>query len=395
MIRTVRLRKHYCRHICISSKSKNNEIIACRTSSNGRNGSIRSKSTLIDLRSDTLTKPSKGMLSTVLNAPVGDDVFSEDPTVNRLQQKAAEMFQKEDALWFPSGTMANVVAIMAHCHERASEIIVGKESHITLWEGGNVATVAGVHPRQIVEDARGRLNLDDVRDVWRLDNDDHFAKTALVCVENSHNMMGGSVLGKAYMDDLGQLANELGIKVHVDGARIFNAAVSLDIPVGELCQSADSVSVCLSKGLGAPMGSLLVGSKEFIRLARRARKRMGGGTRQVGVVAAMGMYALENNVARLAQDHQGAKRIASVLYENGFYQPQNGKVQTNIVYFGLPESCTLSREEFICRLKEDHGVLVGSGYSKGGKLFRACTHLDVDDSNVEHAIQSILMLSSL
>lgn len=391
MIRTtLATSKHCARHIRIASGYENDSIQPLISNC------IRSKSTWIDLRSDTLTKPSKGMLSTVLSAPVGDDVFSEDPTVNQLQQKAAEMFQKEDALWFPSGTMANVVAIMAHCHERASEIIVGKESHITLWEGGNVATIAGVHPRQIVEDKGGRLDLDDVRDVWRLDDDDHFAKTALVCIENSHNMMGGSVLDKTYVDNLGQLAKELGIQVHVDGARIFNAAVSLDIPVGDLCQSVDSVSVCLSKGLGAPMGSLLVGSKEFIRLARRARKRMGGGTRQVGVVAAMGMYALENNVGgRLAEDHERAQKIAKILYDHGFYQPQHGHVQTNIVYFGLPRSCTLSKEEFVRRLKEDHGVLVGHGYSKGGQLFRACTHLDVDGSDVDHAIESILLLSSM
>lgn len=393
MIRTIINKHFFSRHILASASFKNEtvEALTTRRSSTG----IRPKSTLIDLRSDTLTKPSKEMLSTALTAPLGDDVFSEDPTVNKLQEKCADMFQKEDALWFPSGTMANVVSIMAHCHERASEIIVGKESHITLWEGGNVSTIAGVHPRQILEDRNGQLNLDDVRDVWRLDDDDHFAKTAAVCIENSHNMMGGSVLGKEYIDELGQLAKQLGIKVHVDGARIFNAAVSLDIPVGHLCCSVDSVSVCLSKGLGAPMGSLLVGSKEFIRLARRARKRMGGGTRQVGVVAAMGMYAIENNVARLAEDHERAKRIASVLYENGFYQPQNGHVQTNIVYFGLPQNCALSKEEFVRRLKEDHGVLVGHGYSKGGNLFRACTHLGVDGSDVDHAIQSILALSSI
>jgi len=347
-----------------------------------------------DLRSDTLTKPSQAMLSTALNTPLGDDVFGEDPTVNRLQDITAEMFQKEDALWFPSGTMANLVAVMAHCHERASEIICGKESHITLWEGGNISTIAGVHPRQVIEDEMGKLDLEDVRDVWRLDNDDHYAKTALVCIENSHNMMGGSVLDKNYIDSLGSLAQELNIGVHIDGARIFNAAVALDIPAGILCESADSVSICLSKGLGAPMGSMLVGPKEFIRLARRARKRLGGGTRQVGVVAAMGLYALENNVERLAEDHHRAKRVAIALHDNGFYQPQNGHVQTNIVYFALPKHCKLSKQEFASLLKEEYGVLVGCGYSKGGELFRVCTHLDVDDEGVERAIEGMLDLST-
>ena len=342
------------------------------------------------MRSDTLTKPSKEMLSTVLGTPLGDDVFSEDPTVNKLQEMTADMFGKEDALWLPSGTMANLAAVMAHCHERASEIICGKESHITLWEGGNISNIGNVHPRQVEEDKTGKLDFDDIRDQWRLDNDDHFAKTALICIENSHNMHGGAALGKAYIDSLGDLAKELGVGVHIDGARIFNAAVSLGTPVNELCQGADSVSICMSKGLGAPMGSMLVGPKEIVRLAKRARKRLGGGTRQVGVVAAMGMYAIENNVQRLEEDHERAKRIAINLRDSGFYQPQDGNVDTNIVYFGLPEDCSLSIEEFVAALKNEYGVLVGSGYSKGGKLFRVCTHLDVNDSDVDRAIEGLI-----
>lgn len=359
-----------------------------------RRSHARARHSLVDMRSDTLTKPSKEMLSTALTAPLGDDVFSEDPTVNKLQDKTADLFNKEAALWLPSGTMANLVAVMAHCHERASEMIVGKESHLTLWEGGNISTIAGVNPRQVLENNVGKMDLEDVKDVWRLDNDDHFAKTALVCIENSHNMMGGSALDKEYIYELGSLAKELNIKVHIDGARIFNAAVSLQTPVSDLCESADSVSICLSKGLGAPMGSMLVGSKEFIRLARRARKRIGGGTRQAGVVAAMGMYAIENNVDRLAEDHERAKRIAIALKDNGFYQPQDGHVDTNIVYFGLPTDCKLSKEEFTRVLKDEYGVLVGYGYSRGGELFRACTHIDVDGKDVDHAIESILAVQA-
>ena len=353
----------------------------------------RSRHSFVDMRSDTLTMPSQEMRQSSVTAPLGDDVFLEDPTVNELQRQTADMFRKEDALWLPSGTMANLCAIQAHCHERASEIIVGKESHLTLWEGGNLSTIAAVHPRQIMEDPFGKLDLEEVRNVWRSDNDDHFAKTSLVCIENSHNMMGGSVLDKKYIDELGKVASELGIGVHIDGARIFNASVSLNIPVGELCQSADSVSICLSKGLGAPMGSMLVGSKEFIRLARRARKRMGGGTRQVGVVAAMGKYALDNNIERLALDHQRAKYMAKTLYEAGFYQPQEGDVSTNIVYFGLPEYCNLSIEELVRVLKDDYGILVGYGYSKGGRLFRACTHLDVTEDEVRHVTETLLSVA--
>lgn len=207
-------------------------------------------------------------------------------------------------------------------------------------------------------------------------------------------MMGGCALDKQYIDSLGELAKDLKLGVHIDGARIFNASISLGTPVGELCEGANSVSICLSKGMGAPMGSLLVGDKEFIRLARRARKRLGGGTRQVGVVAAMGLFAIENNVDRLADDHFRASKIAKALHENGFHQPQNGKVDTNIVYFALPDSCSLSKEEFAMRLKKEYGVLVGYGYSRGGNLFRACTHMDVNDRDVDHTIESLLQLAS-
>lgn len=334
------------------------------------------------------------MLRTSISAPLGDDVFDEDPTVHKLQDHLADMFGKESALWFPTGTQTNLAAIMAHCHERASEIIVGKDAHVTLWEGGNISTIAGVHPRQIAEDTFGRLSFDEIRDQWRDDSDDHWAKTALVCIENTHNMCGGSVVDKEYIDSLGDLAKDLKIALHIDGARIFNACVALGISPATLCKSADTVSICLSKGLGAPMGSVLVGSKETIRLARRARKRLGGGTRQVGVVAAQGLYAVENNIHRLAEDHYRAKAIAKVLYENGFYQPQNGDVQTNIVYFGLPRNCSLTTKEFADRLKRDCKVLIGSGYSKGGNLFRICTHLDVNNEDVEIAINGIVKLAS-
>jgi threonine aldolase len=217
----------------------------------------------------------------------------------------------------------------------------------------------------------------------------------MVCVENTHNMCGGSVLDKQYIDALGGLAKDLEIAVHVDGARIFNACVALGISPAMLCESADTVSICLSKGLGAPMGSVLVGSKETIRLARRARKRLGGGTRQVGVVAAQGLYAVEHNIDRLAEDHYRSKKIAKALYDNGFYQPQEGKVQTNIVYFGLPLNCTLTTKEFAEKLKTDFNILIGSGYSKGGSLFRVSTHLDVNDVDVDFAINGILKLASL
>jgi threonine aldolase len=330
------------------------------------------------------------MLECVLTARTGDDVFGEDPTVLALEEYAADLFGKEKALFVPTGTMSNLVAIFSHCRGRASEMIIGSQSHINLWEGGGAANLGGVSSRQIQENHDGTLDLDAIRDHYCLDNDDHFAKTELICLENSHNMMGGTALEQSYIDDVCELANELDVKVHIDGARIFNASISVGIPVKDLCHGVDSVSVCLSKGLGSPLGSVLVGEKEFIRLAKRARKRCGGGMRQVGVVASMGMFAIQNNVERLAEDHFRAKRMAKTLYEAGFKQPQGGDVDTNIVYFGLPDNSKVTKEEVCDRLSEHHGVLVGSGYNKGGELFRICTHMDINDKDVDKALESIL-----
>jgi len=238
------------------------------------------------------------------------------------------------------------------------------------------------------------MDLNDIRDCFRLDNDDHFAKTELICLENSHNMIGGSAIPPSYCQSVGDLAKrELGgVSVHIDGARIFNTSIALNVPISQLCDSADSVSICLSKGLGAPLGSVLVGSENFIRLAKRARKRVGGGMRQVGVVASMGMYALQHNVNRLAEDHARAKQVAKELVAHGFRQPQGGNVDTNIVYFGLPETSNLNKYELCRALEDGFGVKIGGGYGKGGELFRICTHMDVDNFAVDRALEGIFQL---
>ena len=352
--------------------------------------STRSISKLIDLRSDTVTQPTRSMLATVLTAPTGDDVLGEDPTVLALEDYAADLFGKEKALFVPTGTMSNLVAILAHCNNRASEIIIGSQSHINLWEGGGAANLGGVSTKQIQECANGTLDLDAIRDFYRSDNDDHFAKTELICLENSHNMMGGVALNKKYIDTVGEVARGLDVKVHIDGARIFNASVSLNEPVKNLCEGADSISVCLSKGLGAPLGSILVGKMEFIRLAKRARKRCGGGMRQVGVVASMGLHAFQNHVDRLEEDHIRARRIAKTLYDAGFKQPQDGNIDTNIVYFGLPDQSKVGKEELCRILRDKYGVLLSGGYSKGGQLFRVCTHMDIDDQDTDMALDGIM-----
>jgi len=333
------------------------------------------------------------MLQCSLTAATGDDVFGEDPSVLELEEHTAHLFHKEKALFVPTGTMSNLVAILAHCNSRASEIIIGKESHICLWEGGGAANLGGVHTRQVSERSDdGTMDVSDIRDVFRTDNDDHFAKTELICLENTQNMLGGVALPVSYMDTVAQLAAELHVKVHVDGARIFNTACALKVSVAELCRSADSVSVCLSKGLGAPVGSVLVGDSEFIRLAKRARKRCGGGMRQAGVIASMGMYALLHHVDRINEDHSRAKRIARELASHGFIQPQGGNVHTNIVYFGLPDDSLVSKDELCRRLFSEWGVRIGAGYSRGGDLFRIVTHLDVDDEGVDRAIEGIWTL---
>lgn len=351
----------------------------------------RSYSSVIDLRSDTLTAPSRPMLETALTARTGDDVMGEDPTVLELEAHMAALCGKEAALFVPTGTMANLVAILAHCDQRSTEIILGSNSHISLWEAGNAASLGGVHTRQITETQDGNIPHSEIRDAFRSDDDDHCAKTALLCLENTHNMMGGSVLSQQELEAAGRLArDELNIKLHVDGARIFNASVASQTPLLDICKPLDSISICLSKGLGAPLGSVVVGETEFIRLAKRARKRCGGGMRQAGVVAAMGLYAVKNNVERLADDHIRAQRLGAELLNNGFRIPRNGKIDTNIVYFALPDSASISKEEFSLRVYQDYGVKMGSGYSRGGDYFRVVTHMDVNDEDVDRAAEAIV-----
>lgn len=349
---------------------------------------------VVDLRSDTVTSPSRSMLETVLSTRTGDDVMGEDPTVLELEACMADLFGKEKGLFVPTGTMSNLVAIMAHCHGRASEIIIGSNSHICLWEGGNAASVAGVHTKQLPEDPQtAELSEQDIRDAFRLDIDDHWPKTEAICLENTHNMMGGVALPVEYMDRIGKLAHEeLGTQVHVDGARVFNAAVALEVSVDRLCAGADSISICLSKGLGAPAGSVLVGESEMIRLARRARKRCGGGMRQAGVLAAMGLYAVDNNVKLLETDQARARQLAGILTESGFILPSG--VQTNIIYFGLPTDSVVSQTEFVDKLNDEWGVKLGSGYTRAGAdLFRAVLHLDLTDEDVKHAAQAMVQVA--
>lgn len=286
---------------------------------------------IIDLRSDTITKPTPAMRAAMAAAEVGDDVFGEDPTVIRLEQMAAERLGKEAALFVASGTMGNLVSLLAQCG-RGDEVIVGDQAHTYIYEQGGMAALGGIHPRVARNLPDGTLDLDEVRSLIRGDNV-HFPRTRLIAIENTHNRCSGSPLTVAYMQAIGRLAHERGLLLHVDGARIFNAAVALGVDVKALVADADSVTFCLSKGLAAPVGSVVCGSRAFIAEARRARKVVGGGMRQAGVIAAAGIVALEQMADRLAEDHANAAALAAGLAELPGIEVEPVPVRTNIVFF--------------------------------------------------------------
>ena len=391
----------YTFHQDETCQNNNSSRLFSTKSSSSLNVSGSSTRRIVDLRSDTVTSPSYDMLQTSLRAKTGDDVMGEDPTIQELEQYMAHLCDKEYGLYVPTSTMANLIAIMAHCNRRSAEILMGAHSHTALWEAGNASGLAGVFPKFMNEDIfTGRCDVQQIRDLTNLDDHDvHVCQTQLLCLENTHNMLGGIALPVEYMNEIGSLCrNELlNLPIHLDGARICNAAIALNVSVQELCQPVNTVAICLSKGLGAPLGSVLVGDKEIIRLAKRARKRCGGGMRQAGVVAAMGLYAIQNNYNRLVDDHVRAQRLAQTLAENGFRLIRNGKVDTNIVYFQLPDDTAnrnlkVTKQDFCTRLLKDHGVKVTGGYSSGGNYFRAVTHLDVNDDDVDRAAQAMVQL---
>lgn len=269
---------------------------------------------MIDLRSDTVTQPTPAMLAAMTSAPTGDDVYGEDPTVNALEAFAAELTGKEAAVFATSGTQSNLLGLLSHC-ERGHEYIVGASAHTYMYEGGGAAVLGGIQPCTIAFNSRGELPLDAIAAAVKPD-DNHFAISRLVCLENTQ---AGKVLALDYLARFSELVTGLGLRRHLDGARVFNATVALEVPVQAICSHFDSISICLSKGLACPLGSLLVGDRETIRRARRWRKMLGGGMRQAGVVAAAGLYALQNNVTRLEQDHNNAKRLAVGLLDiDGF-----------------------------------------------------------------------------
>lgn len=336
----------------------------------------------IDLRSDTVTKPTPEMREAMAKAKVGDDVYGDDPTVNRLQEMAAEMTGHEAALFVASGTMGNLAAVLAHC-QRGDEVILGKEAHTFRYEAGGISVLGGVHSCQLPNQPDGSIALDDIKSAIRYD-DPHQPITRLIALENTHNRCGGTVQSVPYTRQVATFAHERGLKVHLDGARVFNAAAALSVPVKDLTEEVDSVTFCLSKGLSAPVGSVLCGSKEFIKRAHRARKLLGGGMRQVGVLAAAGIVALEKMVPRLGEDHVRARTLAEGLSENRGLVLDAGTPATNMVFLNLAEHVTMSADDVAEAMKK-YGVLVGVA---GGRRFRLVTHCWIDDAAVDRAVNA-------
>ena len=336
---------------------------------------------VIDLRSDTITHPTPEMRKAMFEAEVGDDVYREDPTVNQLETMAAGIMGKEAALFTTSGTQSNLIAVLTHTNH-GDEIIMGDEAHMLWYEVGGAAALGGVTLRTVPNDNCGRLSLDDIDQSIR-DKDIHYPETTLLCLENTHNRCGGTVLTTDYTDEVCNLAHTRGLKVYLDGARIFNAAIALGVPACTLAQNSDSVGLCLSKGLSAPVGSLLCGNKDFVERARRIRKMLGGGMRQAGIIAAAGIVALETMIARLAEDHANARRLAQGLAGIEGITLDQDDVPTNIVMFHLsPESSVV---EFIEGL-ERAGVKIGL---RDGRRFRAVTHRMVSSSDIDEALTII------
>jgi threonine aldolase len=337
---------------------------------------------VVDLRSDTLTLPTPAMRKAMMEAEVGDDVWGEDPNVNALQEEAAALLGKEAALFVPSGTMANLISVKAHT-QPGDEVIIHPMAHTVRMESGGAAAVAGVQWRFLGQ-ADGTLPAGEVEAAIQRGDNPHFAPTRLICMENTHNMLGGTVLPLEAMDGVAAVARPRGVAMHLDGARVLNAAVALDVKPARITGAFDSCSLCFSKGLGAPVGSVVAGGKDFVARAYRYRKMFGGGMRQAGFLAAAARYALRHHVTRLAEDHEHARRLAAAIAEERHLELIYGMPQTNIVFF----RCTHPRLTMAALVQAlaARGVKIGA---VGADSARAVTHLDVDAAGIERAIAAL------
>ncbi len=338
----------------------------------------------IDLRSDSVTLPPAGMLQAMCQAPLGDDVYGEDPTVNSLEAKAAEMLGMEAALLVPSGTMANLLALIAYC-PRGTKVLVGERSDLWLWEAGGASVLGSLVYHPVPTQPNGELALEDLDEAIFAQDDPQCAIVRLVSIENTHCLCGGRVLTLDYLQRLRSFTHQRGLALHLDGSRIFNAAVALGLPVAQIARHADSVAFCLSKGLAAPIGSVLAGSGDFIAAARRLRKMVGGGMRQAGVIAAAGIFALEHMIDRLAEDHANARRLAEGLFAVPGLLLDPALPETNMVFWRLQEDRGLTVESFLSSL-ERQGVRV---LELGKGRLRAVPHFGITADHIERAVDAI------
>jgi threonine aldolase len=335
-----------------------------------------------DLRSDTVTLPTAQMREAMAQAELGDDVFGEDPTTIQLEQKVAALLGKEAGLLVPSGTMANLIGVLTHCG-RGDEVILGDRSHTFLYEAGGISALGSVHPHALPNSQDGTLNLQDIEAAIRTDNV-HFPRTRLICLENTQNQCGGRILPPGYMAQVRQVADAHQLKIHLDGARLFNAAVAQGVPVKALAVEADSVSVCLSKGLAAPVGSVLCGSPQFIHEARRTRKLLGGGMRQCGVLAAPGIVAIDQMVERLAEDHALAQGLARGMAKIPGLLIEPDHVETNIVFFEVAHD-RMTAPLIVDELNKQ-GIQI---LALGPQRLRAVTHLGIETQDITHTLDAL------
>lgn len=337
----------------------------------------------VDLRSDTVTKPTEAMRAAMANAEVDDDVLSYDPSALRLETEMAKVTGKEAALFVPSGTMGNLVSVLVHCNIRGSEVILGNNSHIHIYENGGISTIGGVHPRTVKNNDDGTMDIDLIEAAIRDPRGEIvYPTTRLICLENTQANCGGRCLSVEYTDKVGELAKKHGLKLHMDGARIFNASIALGVPVHRLLQAADSASVCLSKGLGAPVGSVIVGSKSFIAKARILRKTLGGGMRQVGILCAAALVALHETVLKLEDDHKKTKMLAEGLNQIKGLRLNVAAVETNIIFFDVVEGAKITAEK-LCKNLEQHGILV---MQESPVRIRVVLHHQISESDVQYAL---------
>ena len=347
---------------------------------------------IIDLRSDTVTLPSDEMRKTIASSKLGDDVFGEDPCVNKLEQKAALIMGKDRGLLVPSGTMGNLVSILVHC-QRGTEIILGDKAHTFVYEAGGISAFGGVHSRQLTNQTDGTIDIDEIKSAIRMDND-HFPKTSAITLENTHNLCNGSPLSPDYIKDVAQIARANDMKLHIDGARIFNAAVALDVDVKDLVADSDSITFCLSKGLAAPIGSVICGSEKFIYHARRTRKALGGGMRQAGIIASAGMYSLDNMLDQIHEDHKNAKRLAAGIEDIDGLSINKKNIKSNILYFDIEKN--KNRGEELARQTENIEIypfeiaLDNTRFfeSRPGR-FRLVTHYGITRDDIEKALATL------